>query len=134
MVNDSASALFDIVPTRWGASLPTFQAPRGVHALRDDWPLDGFAADSLLKIVQNMGPEWSFEVTVYPTYTRALYAVTQEHACNISFVPFTETPARAYCGENTDTLQGCIPAPNGSAPEPRHGCCAEFATSMMSTT
>ena len=134
MINGTAGALLDIVPTEWGASLPTFPGPEGSDAVRSDWPLSGFAADSLLNIVQNMGPEWTFEVTMYPTYTRALYAVTTEHACNISFAPFTETAARAYCGKGDTTLQSCTRPPDGEAPGPRHACCAEFTTSLMTTT
>ena len=134
MINGTADALFDIVPFRWGASLPTFSGPKGPGAVPSDWPLSGFAADSLLQIVQHMGTEWTFEVTVYPTYTRALYAVTTEHTCDIAFAPFTETAARAYCGEGTATLQGCTPPPDGEVPQPRHACCADFTTSMMTTT
>ena len=131
MINGSADALFEIVPFRRGAPLPTFSGPKRSDA---DWSLSGFAADSLVQIVHNMGTDWTFEVTVYPTYTRALYAATMEHACDISFAPFTETAARAYCGNGTGTLQGCTPPPDGEEPKARHACCADFTTSMMATT
>ena len=131
MINGSTDALSNIVPSRWGAPLPTFPGPKdsGAH-----WQLSGFAADSLVQIIHNMGTDWTFEVIVYPTYTRALYAVTAEHACDISFAPFTETAARGYCGEGTGTLQGCTPPPDGEEPKARHACCANFMTSMMTTT
>ena len=131
MINGSADALSNLVPSRWGAPLPTFSGPKGSEA---DWQINGFAADSLVQIVQNMGTDWTFDVILYPTYTRALYAVTAEHVCDISFAPFTETAARAYCGEDTGTLQGCTSPPDGEEPKARHACCADFMTSMMTTT
>ena len=102
-----------------------------------DFPITGFCAELLLSVVANMGTNWDCVVSFLPTYTSALYATTKQHLCDVAYVPFGVTAARAYCG-SFPTPAGVQPCPDydpnvtwatAAAPE---ACCADYNYPMVS--
>ena len=103
----------------------------------NNFPVVGFAAELLQDIVSNMGPDWSCDVSVLPTYTAALYATTKMQVCDVAYSPFGVTAARAYCAEfppETTSTPACPaynPATTWANASASDACCAAFNYNMI---
>ena len=98
MANGSAEALWDLTGA-WQdrAESPTFHGP---PPSLTEWPLSGYAADSLFYIMTKMSEFTTYEVKFYATYTQALYATATSHECDVGCVcrlrPLTPDHARTH--------------------------------------
>jgi len=143
MIGDSAELFFTKISEHGGnLSLPCERL--GVNPAKmwsddeaDDFPVTGYAVETLLEVVAKMGTEWDCQVSFLPNYHSALYAATKQKIVDVAYCPFLVDAQQSYCGPEPPSatqIPGC-PVYNESVTwqtaTPLDACCASFNYPMM---